>query len=122
MKNQTVVVGVAAYFLLIKDLETAHFLTPEERTFAVARIRSAKVDGVDTADEFSWYQVRRAVFSVQTWLSALAYFAILSALYSFGLFVPSIITGLGYSAIQAQLYSVPPYAGEFIYKSWEGFS
>lgn len=75
------------------------------------------------------------MLSPQTWLSALAYFGILAGLYSFGLFVsssrqllklthllvttvltpillqlPTIIEALGYTANQAQLWSVIPYA------------
>lgn len=72
---------------MCSSVEDASFLTPEERAYAVARLNADKpqsVAGVDNADAFSWYQVRRAVFSIQTWLSALAYFAILCALYSFG--------------------------------------
>ncbi|KAL8286668.1 hypothetical protein RQP46_004196 [Phenoliferia psychrophenolica] len=111
----TIVVALGAWVFLCSSVDTASFLTPEERVYARARLNA---DGPrptdDTAsanhDQFSWYQVRRAVFSIQTWLSASAYFCILSALYSFGLFVPTIIQGLGYSAISAQLFSVPPYA------------
>ncbi|KAK0713224.1 major facilitator superfamily domain-containing protein [Lasiosphaeria miniovina] len=47
--------------------------------------------------------------SPQTWLTAGAYFGLLSAIYSFGLFLPTIIAGLGYTA-EAQLWSVIPYA------------
>lgn len=38
-------------------------------------------------EKFSWGEVRRGVLNVQVWLSSTAYFAILSGLYSFGLFV-----------------------------------
>lgn len=38
-------------------------------------------------EKFRWSEVRRGVFNVQLWLSSTAYFAILSGLYSFGLFV-----------------------------------
>lgn len=40
-------------------------------------------------EEFKWSEVRRGIFNIQVWLSATAYFAILSGLYSFGLFVSS---------------------------------
>lgn len=58
-------------------------------------------------ESFHWSEVKRGVFSVQTWLSASGYFSLLCGLYSFGLFVPSIVTGLGYSSTRAQLFSVP---------------
>lgn len=46
------------------------------------------------------------------WLSALAYFAILAGLYSFGLFLPTIIEDSGFTtnANKVQLWSVIPYA------------
>ena len=69
----------------------------------------------------------RGILSPSTWLSACAYFGILAGLYSFGLFVsfplpltpsptdtlpqlPTIIVELGYTANEAQLWSVIPYA------------
>ena len=65
---------------------------------------------VPVSEPFEWWRVMQAVLSIKTWLSALAYLAILTALYSFGLFVPTIVQGLGYTAVRAQLFSVPPYA------------
>lgn len=80
-------------------------------------------------EHFQWSEVTRGLIDPSTWLSACAYFGILSGLYSFGLFVsthhferriyshmlielklPTIITGLGYTANNAQLWSVIPYA------------
>ena len=94
------------------DVDKASFLTPEERKLAIARLIADKPHGLDglLAGPFQWKRVRAAIFSFKTWLSALAYFAILSALYSFGLFVPTIVQGLGYTAVRAQLFSIPPYA------------
>ena len=111
----TAVVGIVSYFLLPNGLGTAKFLSEEEREFGLQRLRFDRSKGlvIDTetdAERFSWKEVARGVLSVQTWLSALAYFAILSGLYSFGLFLPTIIAGLGYTANRAQLFSVPPYA------------
>lgn len=116
----TVVVAGIAYIFLPNSVETASFLTPEERQYAVQRLvtdRPAKTTYAYTGNAsphahegFQLSEVKRGVLSVQTWLSASAYFCILCGLYSFGLFTPSIITGLGYSATSAQLFSVPPYA------------
>ena len=112
----TFVAGVASYFLLPNSVSTAWFLTPEERELAKRRLRndtSAHLpDGhqAEGSEKFRWSEVRRGVFNVQLWLTATAYFAILSGLYSFGLFLPTIIKGLGYTANEAQLWSVIPYA------------
>lgn len=44
---------------------------------------------LEREENFKWSEVRRGIFNVQVWLTATAYFAILSGLYSFGLFVSS---------------------------------
>jgi hypothetical protein len=54
--------------------------------------------------------VVRGLLSPSTWLSAIAYFGLLSGIYSFGLFIPTIIVELGYTANEAQLWSIIPYA------------
>jgi hypothetical protein len=38
-------------------------------------------------ESFSWSEVKRGIFNLQVWLTAMAYFGILAGLYSFGLFV-----------------------------------
>ena len=104
LNSLTFVIGVGAYFILPNSVVTAKFLTEEERAVAKSRLPNAE------GDVFQWSEVVRGILSPQLWLSATAYFAILSGLYSFGLFLPTIIAGLGYKANTAQLYTVPPYA------------
>ncbi|CZT12114.1 related to allantoate permease [Rhynchosporium graminicola] len=112
----TVAVGFVTYFILPNNVETASFLTEDERLLASARLhkdlpsRLAQDGSEHQHEAFQWSEVRRGVFNISTWLSALAYFGILAGLYSFGLFLPTIIVELGYTANQAQLWSVIPYA------------
>lgn len=113
----TVIVGALAIVILPSTVDKARFLTEDERKLALARLLADKPLATDAAgntiivqEPFQWSRVAAGIVSLKTWLSALAYLAILTALYSFGLFVPSIVQGLGYTAINAQLYSVPPYA------------
>lgn len=67
---------------------------------------------LEREEKFRWSEVKRGVFNVQVWLTATAYFAILSGLYSFGLFLPTIINDMHITANanQTQLWSVIPYA------------
>ncbi|KAH7363765.1 putative MFS transporter [Rhexocercosporidium sp. MPI-PUGE-AT-0058] len=112
----TVAVGFMSYFLLPNSVETASFLKEDERVFASARLHQdvpsrLAQDGSERQHEaFQWSEVCRGVFNVSTWLSAIAYFGILAGLYSFGLFLPTIIVELGYTDNEAQLWSVIPYA------------
>ncbi|KAF5671616.1 major facilitator superfamily transporter [Fusarium denticulatum] len=110
----TVAAGSIVFFTLPNNLTTARYFTPEEREWAVKRLEQDR--GTTMASEldekFSWGEVRRGVFNVQVWLTSTAYFAILAGLYSFGLFLPTIVNDLhiASSANQAQLWSVIPYA------------
>jgi MFS family permease len=63
-------------------------------------------------EQFSWSEVFRGIFNVQVWLSSIGYFGILSGIYSFSLFLPTIINNLQFAhdPNQAQLWSAIPYA------------
>ncbi|KAL4937699.1 hypothetical protein BDV06DRAFT_215677 [Aspergillus oleicola] len=112
----TFVCGCLSYFALPNSIETAPFLTEDERIWARERIRleNPHIQGALRAEEESlaWSEVRRGLLEPQMWFSATAYFAILSGLYSFGLFLPTIIEESGFAsdANQTQLWTVIPYA------------
>ena len=70
-----------------------------------------KADNDATNHEpFSWSSVLRAVKDPKCWLYGLAFHTLSLPLYTLSLFLPTIIKALGYTAAQAQLMSVPPYA------------
>lgn len=110
-----------AYFFLPTSVATASYLTQEERDFAQLRLQG-KIGAaggderfnpvLEREEKFKWSEVRRGILNLQVWLTATAYFAILSGLYSFGLFLPTIINDLKITsnANESQLWSVIPYA------------
>jgi MFS family permease len=49
-----------------------------------------------------------AILNINTIMMSINFFLILVPIYSFSLFLPSIIAGLGYKRITAQLFTVPP--------------
>ncbi|TBU32911.1 MFS general substrate transporter [Dichomitus squalens] len=68
------------------------------------------VEAIVAEDEsFEWGEVLRGVKDPQVWMTALAYMGIIVSLYSFSLFLPTIVAGLGYAGGRAQLHTVPPY-------------
>lgn len=103
----TVFCGLLSFLLLPNSIETSNFLSHDEKAHARHRLEESAV-----TEDFRWSEVRRGIFNLQVWLSASAYFAILSGLYSFGLFLPTIINNLKFAhdPNQAQLWSVIPYA------------
>jgi MFS family permease len=103
----TVFIGALSYFALPNSIESANFLDAEEKYHARQRIEESA-----RHEPFEWSEVRRGIFNLQVWLSATAYFAILCGLYSFGLFLPTIINNLKFAhdPNEAQLWTVIPYA------------
>ncbi|PVH99958.1 MFS general substrate transporter [Periconia macrospinosa] len=104
----TVLVGVLSFFALPNSIETTTFLTPPQKAHARQRMDSQ----AHIHEPFLWSEVRRGILNLQVWLSALAYFSILCGLYSFGLFLPTIINNLKFASDpnEAQLWTVIPYA------------
>ncbi|KAJ3577113.1 hypothetical protein NPX13_g3452 [Xylaria arbuscula] len=113
----TVVVAVAAFFLLYDFPETASFLTEEERAFVIFRLKyQGHMEGkgedsarVSEAEEFEWKYVWAAFKDWQIWVNLFVYWGIVCPLYGVSLFLPSIIKNLGYVSSTAQLLTVPIY-------------
>ncbi|BFZ65409.1 hypothetical protein YB2330_006575 [Saitoella coloradoensis] len=107
----TVIFGVVTIFFLPNDPGSASFLTSEERTIAVERLI---LDGGVTRDDeagagFKGKQVWRAVANWNTWLTAMIFFCLITPIYSFSLFLPTILKTFTASTTKTQLLSVPPY-------------
>ncbi|KAK6435038.1 hypothetical protein LTR95_008773 [Oleoguttula sp. CCFEE 5521] len=108
----TILVALAAFFFLPDTPGKAKFLTEEEQWYITHVLREdlggatseSKVDD----EKFSWSAVRMALLNVNTIGLSLNFFLILIPIYSYSLFLPSIISGLGYKRITAQLFTVPP--------------
>ncbi|KAI9744650.1 MAG: hypothetical protein M1818_002179 [Claussenomyces sp. TS43310] len=104
----TVVVAVASYFFIHNYPSTARFLKEDERALIHARLKG---NSDATNDEpFLWSNVRAALADPKCWLYSLAFHTLSLPLYTLSLFLPTIITALGYTAAHAQLLTVPPYA------------
>ncbi|KAF8529114.1 MFS transporter [Hysterangium stoloniferum] len=70
---------------------------------------------MDEEEAFEWGEVRRGLLDVQAWLTGFAYACFIVSLYSYSLFLPTIIAGLGFSGGQAQLHTVPPYVPAVVF-------
>ena len=67
-------------------------------------------DRGDLADEFDMRYFWDALKDWKIYVHMLITIGIYTPVYSFSLFLPTIIRNMGYSSTQAQLMSVPPYA------------
>ncbi|KAI0550277.1 MFS transporter-like protein [Xylaria curta] len=111
----TTVFGALCFFVMPHTPADAKFLNEEERAVALLRMKMDSHGATKEHDvnheKFDWHWVRMAFSAPQLWLSSFAWFFLLIPLYSFSLFLPTIISGLGYEATQAQLFTVPPNLG-----------
>lgn len=104
----TFVVAVAAYIIMQDYPATAKFLTPEEREEVQARL---KRDRSSLADEFDMKYFWQALKDWKIYCHMFITIFVYTALYSYSLFLPTIINELGISKTpeQSQLLTVPPY-------------
>ncbi|KAI0774142.1 MFS general substrate transporter [Fomes fomentarius] len=124
----TVLIALVSMIFLPADLQTAKFFSEEERAFALARLHRSfgvtttaplsepaqRITNSDADPEKSSegkVEVHNAeqLVEPQVWMTAVSYMGIIISLYSFSLFLPTIVAGLGYSGGEAQLHTVPPY-------------
>lgn len=65
-----------------------------------------KLQAINEEDEeFEWREVIRGLTDLQAWITGIAYLGMIVCLYSFSLFLPTIVSGLGYTGVQAQLHT-----------------
>ncbi|KAJ4859396.1 major facilitator superfamily domain-containing protein [Trichoderma breve] len=108
----TVIVATIAYWFIENYPDTAKFLTKPEREFIQTRL-AADCDAM-IKEEFTWSAVLEAVRDPNCWLYSLGFHTMSLPLYTLSLFLPTIISNLGYTAAKAQLLTIPPYALAFV--------
>ncbi|KZV96950.1 MFS general substrate transporter [Exidia glandulosa HHB12029] len=107
----TCTVALAAYFLLPNSPNHARFFTEFEKDALTSVLEE---DSAMEDHSFSWSEVRAAFLMPQVWISAVLCISIALPTFSFALFIPSIISQLGFKDSTAQLLTVPPYALGFV--------
>lgn len=113
----TVAFGILCFGFMPNTPAESRFLTEEERDHALRRMRldASGSSSIDVDDEkFNWHWVKMALLAPQTYLFSLLWFCLLVSLHSFSLFLPSIISVMGYEAMIAQLLTAPPNIAGFI--------
>ncbi|OAL47511.1 high-affinity nicotinic acid transporter [Pyrenochaeta sp. DS3sAY3a] len=102
----SIVVSIVAYWCIYDYPATARFLTPEERTEVERRLHA---DHGHLSNDFNMKYVWQAIGDWKIYIFMLICMAGFCPIYSFALFLPTIIKNMGYTANDAQLMSVPPY-------------
>ncbi|RDW68709.1 uncharacterized protein DSM5745_08469 [Aspergillus mulundensis] len=103
----TVAVGLLVFFFLPSYPETASWLTVEEKELQARRLGASRSSG---RDKLNWKDAKATLRSVRLLMHYLTYLTVATGVASLSYFAPTIIQGLGHSDLQAQLFTVPPYA------------
>ncbi|KAK4129087.1 MFS general substrate transporter [Parathielavia appendiculata] len=107
----TMVVGVASFWMVHDFPDEAKFLSDDDRARVIRRL---KLDQQSSAEHesFQMSYFWQAMRDWKMWLGMVIYMGCDMPLYAFSLFLPTIISNLGWntSVVRSQLMSVPPYA------------
>ncbi|OMP83359.1 putative transporter C11D3.18C [Diplodia seriata] len=108
----TVVVSVIFFFLLPNFPEEANWLSEDEKRYVKARLQADQ--GRSAAErQITIRDVGRVFKDPKIWVGGFMYFGLIVPAYGYAYFSPAILKTYGYSAIQTQLHSVPPWAAAF---------
>ncbi|KAH5159723.1 hypothetical protein HBH69_053100 [Parastagonospora nodorum] len=108
----TVIVSFFFFFLLPNFPEESKWLTEDERAYVKARLQ---IDQGKSARErpITMRDVGRVFKDPKIIVGGFMYFGLIVPAYGYAYFSPTIIRNFGYSPIQTQLHSVPPWAAAF---------
>ncbi|CAE6360433.1 unnamed protein product [Rhizoctonia solani] len=110
--------SILVWFFFPDFPETAKWLSSDERDRVVRRL-----EGVASThhSRVSWAEAKQTLLGWRVWVHAIAYITISAPFSSLSLFSPTIVAGLGYEGLDAQLFTVPPYACAYfvtLFLSW----
>ncbi|GBB85090.1 hypothetical protein RclHR1_11670004 [Rhizophagus clarus] len=103
----TIIVSIFSYFFLSNYPEKTKWLSDEERKFAVGRLRNDA--GKAHTEHFDKKQIYAALTDWKVYLAMFHLSVICIPFYSFSLFIPTIVNGMGFDYVKSQLWSVPPF-------------
>ncbi|KAK7446647.1 hypothetical protein VKT23_014341 [Stygiomarasmius scandens] len=101
----------AVFFFFPDYPETAKWLSDEERELAIERIKGVASLG---HEKITWAEAKDTLMDWRLYLHYLVYICISVPFSSISLFAPTIVSGLGYTGLTAQLFTVPPYACAYV--------
>ncbi|KAF4629285.1 hypothetical protein G7Y89_g8861 [Cudoniella acicularis] len=112
------VLAAVAWFLIPDSPVSATFLTQEDKDVAKARgVRQVGSDATGSSERLGfivWSDIGAALIDPKNYLTAMMYFSTNVSFSSLPVFLPTILTQMGFSAIDSQGLSAPPYFVSFL--------
>ncbi|KAK0670130.1 major facilitator superfamily domain-containing protein [Cercophora samala] len=103
----TVITVPFVYLRLDNDMQSARFLTEEQRIMALERVRGNQTGSSSTKESWKWKQIQEVFLDIKTWLflgMALGNNLGAQVTVTFG---PLILSGLGYDKYTTTLLNIP---------------
>ncbi|KAJ5476222.1 hypothetical protein N7475_001951 [Penicillium sp. IBT 31633x] len=105
--------ALLAWFYVPDSPMNAKFLTEEEKD--VARARAMQQSGEpDRTGKVQWKELATMLLDVKAWLTAFMYFSCNVSFSSLPVFLPTILREMGFTAINAQGLTAPPFFASFL--------
>ena len=104
----TVCLGVASWWYMADDADSAYFLNAEERALVLLRRKTQ----TGLSETFEWADAKKGLADIKTYLFAFCQFCNCCMLYSYNTFLPTIILAVMPDAGRAltQILTIPCYA------------
>ena len=100
--------ALVVFFCLSDFPEEAKWLKPDEKAFVTARLRADQGHAARES-KVTLKKVGGILSEFRVIIAGVMYFGLIVPAYSYAYFSPTIIRGFGYTPIQTQLHSVPPW-------------
>jgi hypothetical protein len=103
----TMIFGALAPIILPQSPSTSKYLNDREKWIAEERLRIEHKTGSN--ENVKPKHVKRAVANINNYVCAAGFFLINITVQGMSVFMPTVLSALGWTSTKAQLYSVPPY-------------
>ncbi|KAF7587942.1 hypothetical protein BBP40_006508 [Aspergillus hancockii] len=111
--SPSILAAILAWRYLPDSPSAARFLTEEEKE--VARVRSLQQSGErERSSGINWKELAQTLLDVKAWMTALMYFSCNVSFSSLPVFLPTILKSMGFTSINAQGLTAPPYFASFL--------
>ncbi|KAJ5195356.1 Major facilitator superfamily domain general substrate transporter [Penicillium cinerascens] len=108
-----IVAALLAWFFVPDSPTAAKFLTEEEKEITRARGLQQAGDA-ERENKIQWKELAATVLDAKAWFTALMYFSCNVSFSSLPVFLPTILKEMGFTAINAQGLTAPPFFASFL--------
>jgi len=116
----SVLIGLIGFFVVPSTPRDSKFLTEDQKDIIMMRLERDR-PSIRPVDRFSFKEVLRSASSPQVIMVFIMFFMVGTTLYGLALFLPSIVSQLGFSRNKTQLLSVGPFAVGFFVTIFSAF-